>query len=260
MTNIIMFKGIHHKHMFESRTMPHLSGISVAVADFMHRIRWQVALADAPVDPYRHLRSKKPRVTPFVGEPHRGTEAILSTFSQAILDQARRARLRAKRRTRGSAPIVRFAMSYLEKGSWTAVPTDKDGGYAICPKESLLQEMHHILATGNYVPTPRLSDTSQELIQEYVAVCRDIAGTDNGLYRALISDVQGDPDRFFHVLQVRVKTHKAQGNIKLRAIHGAAASPIKPAMRLLSSWMAPTLRSLNHLLRDSFDAARRFAQ
>lgn len=167
------------------------------------------------------------------------------------MEQARRAREKAKKDFKSRPPIIDFALQFLRCGTWTAIPTDKDGGYAVVPRGWLEEAKGECVDDGHYIETTIFSDTAEELLGEFSGVCREVACEDHKLFRALLSDAQL-PNKIYQRLQVTCKTHKAKGNVTLRAIHSSVGSPFKPAMRLASLWLAPALARLDHLLQDSF--------
>ena len=58
-------------------------------------------------------------------------------------------------------------------------------------------------------------------------------------------------------LDLNVKSHKPDGDVKFRNIHCAASSPFKPAMRWMAEIFRHAMRDLPYILRDSDDLAEK---
>ena len=143
----------------------------------------------------------------------------------------------------------------LAKSNWSAIPTDKDGGFALIPKEVLEQDMIELMESSSYreVEVP-LSSLSDEVCAEYIALAKSIGKiqSDMQLSRSLLADLS-DPLAMYQLLKVNLKTHKPAGKVKYRAIHSTKGSPFKPGMRFLSKCLQPAIDDIDFLLKDSFE-------
>eukprot|EP00973_Karenia_brevis_P006658 904654-Karenia_brevis.AAC.1 len=66
-----------------------------------------------------------------------------------------------------------------------------------------------------------------EFHHKYFKICKDIAGDDQGLLSALVSDLRRE-SCFISPIQATVKTHKQPGEVKLRVLHNASRHPYLP--------------------------------
>ena len=149
---------------------------------------------------------------------------------------------------------IRWARQYLQNSPLAVVPTDKDGGHAILTREALFTAKRTILAKPEYRQSRSYSSFPRDLIEEYAFHVRRICGEleDDELRTALLSDTHHQRLKdICAVLQVTLKTHKPDGEVTFRAIHGSPSSPFKPVTRLISCWLRPVLSNLPHLLRDT---------
>ena len=249
----------HRKHVLHTSRLPRLSLVADGLRNFVHRVCWRIALADAEGSPWHRLRSKKLAATPFRGELPSDIMTLLEELSQTVLEKCRKARVQHLRRRVRIPGIYKFALTFFS-GSWGALPTDKDGGYCLLPKVKIREGMLDLLEGPAYHPVLRSSTLCEDVIDDYIAVSSQIAGDlkDRGLKFALLSDIDTEAQqRVFQQLQVNVKTHKPVGKVTFRAIHSSACSALKPGMRYISWCLQPALARIPWLLRDSFDFVER---
>ena len=101
------------------------------------------------------------------------------------------AALEKARRAQHTMPhIVRIAMDLMQKGSWTTVVTDKDGGFCLVKKESFVAELDDIM-NGSAYDCKFMGSVAEDLLMEYIILSREVGNdfNDRQLTAALRSDL-----------------------------------------------------------------------
>lgn len=156
-----------------------------------------------------------------------------------------------RQRDRRTPELVRLALKWLELGRYTALPTDKDGGFAMVEKEALCAELLRCLDGSQYVRDRRGHMHADDLLHEYISLSKRIArvSSSDGLKRALLCQVGADSSSLYFGLAATVKTHKPRGRVQMRVLYTMRrGSPIAPGMRFVASRLTPFLnRALTSL-------------
>ncbi|CAE7846274.1 unnamed protein product, partial [Symbiodinium necroappetens] len=163
---------------------------------------------------------------------------------------------KGKNRVSNMNSIVRLGLSMLKSGEYGAVPTDKDGGYAMVHKTSFVAALIQSMDQNTYDPDVMLHDLSaQDYVENYASLVQWIAedARDPTLGHALLRDVRMGNRRFISRVIANVKTHKQPGNMGLRIIHSSPGLCISPAMRWISEHIRQFFSDKPHLLRDTDD-------
>lgn len=195
---------------------------------------------------------------PFEGlEGH--LEEALRDFAHHVLQEHQRAR-RDRHRRNKQPGIITMALDTLRRSSFAAVQTDKDGGFCLIHKACLHQEIFDIMKGPEYEQAKKTTFTTEDIVRGFVEIAVNIGArhSDNQLKAALLSDIGRYPyERAFSRLQVTIKSHKADGEVGMRAIHSSSGSPPAPGYRFISFCLRPVISSMRHLMRDSFSVTQR---
>ena len=139
----------------------------------------------------------------------------------------------------------------LRTGPWVAIPTDKDGGFAIHRRDDIGHIHTDILNTRFYSEVHSMHFQIHEASSIYRSIAEEVGRLedDPGLVGALNSTFIAQAG-WTSSLKLTCKTHKPKGKVKHRNIH---AQP-DYAFGGLSKWMVRQLRPylrLPHLVKDS---------
>jgi hypothetical protein len=159
--------------------------------------------------------------------------------------------------------VVRLGLHLLRSSSWTAVPTDKDGGMALVNKNLLTEAKLRLMESQCYRERPFPENPFTDVFTDFIGYVKravDILrqspdySEDEAmklLQEVMIDRRTLDPRGLVCSLQVTVKTHKDPGEVSMRAIHSTSTSPITVGMRWIRHRLRPVLRSVPCILRDS---------
>merc|ERR1719482_1729267 len=109
--------------------------------------------------------------------------------------------------------FFRATAKLMRSKEWQLVPTDKDGGYALCTTELLTTVHHNIFRNGDYVyGTP-----SERTHSEYKSICKKWANHLDlpNLYGNLLTSLSIGAKTA--ILKLTCKTHKAE--LDFRNLH-----------------------------------------
>jgi len=249
------------KHIFVSRQLPSDRAVLKDVEAFENTIKLQWVHRKHPmgctgftVKPY--VKAKCPDDASMKAC---GLLGWLRGFRQHIMDSVGRARRIAtmQRRTANKQycsnmlPLVKWGLQLLKKEKVVAIPTDKDGGFAVTRARWLPAIHLEILNGASYVRVRKAEIDIVRMKQEYRQITKGIGQLeeDASLPARLNCTLWGG--NYTSRLQLTVKTHKAQHAQKCRNIH---ASPMY-AFNGLSKWIALQFRRhldvLPHRLTDA---------
>jgi len=148
--------------------------------------------------------------------------------------------------------MFRFAFWTLRNSGWAAWPTDKDGGYAVLPRESIPGIYLSILQSDAYVEIP-MRETQWDLMAAPMqGAIRAILKADAG--RVTRSQLMGScfvGATWVSRLKCTVKTHKQEGNVSCRAIHTTSSYIFTSIARWVSAVLREGMAPYVHLLQDT---------
>ena len=157
-------------------------------------------------------------------------------------------------------PRLSHSSMLSQVGPYVALPTDKDGGFCLVPKNSLRQQRSAIFQRANYKEIQCTLEGLQEdvlcdfnyVVGKAVKRCKHIAPEDQ---HSLVHIFQAPWRLFsgslFSSLKVTCKTHKDPGDFEMRPIHSSPSSPHSSAMKFIMWCLKPALKRIRHLLRNS---------
>ena len=136
----------------------------------MKQTRCRNNLNDQPDDGHRHLRSSHKRAFQFDGEPNGQLEKFMDYVTGNVFSECHRARSRhlTNRSFSNVNSFSRSAINHMRLGEWGAIPTDKDGGFAIIKKMDLLQAMEKTLNCDVYRRARNHDCITSEAWEQYV--------------------------------------------------------------------------------------------
>ena len=243
----------HKKHVFAFRRPPRMSEIGKALSNWGHKVRWRYTLKDVDSGNWSFIKSKATWVRPCTAEIPCAIEAYIKDVQTNVFEACRSNRYR-RLGTSNMSGIVRHALVKLKCGPWAAIPTDKDGGFALVKKQTLADFALSCMNSDCYQEVVWNDDSTFHFLEYYSHVAAECGRIfdDNSLTKALLSGLAaGHGFRLCSTIGFRVKTHKPSGQVGLRLLHQSSRHPMAPAMRLLSSFLTPILRSFPHILKDS---------
>ena len=170
----------------------------------------------------------------------------------------------ARKRKAGclALPIVKIAMKLLKKSAFAAVPTDKNGGFAIMKSSeevashiTLLEAKKH--AKPTYVQIACSNDDKKTYIanakQRISTLAKEVAVVENdqGLKRAIEALAHYKHARFWSSLTVNCKTHKPPGEVSFRGIHSTPGYAWAGLAQYVAQELRDQLQRQAHLVNDS---------
>ena len=166
--------------------------------------------------------------------------------------------------------IVTLSFSMMKRNNLKYLPTDKDGGFAICNGLLFDAEINRILNDDNhYAKRTRHPGIAEDCMIEYGIWAEDTAKetgkgrTDMKLLNALMSSWRGKPDSvaddsFYYSLQYTIKTHKVV--TVPRVLHCSVDHPMLPGMRMVTKILHDRVIRLPHLYKDTDDFLRKLSR
>ena len=261
----------HQKHVFMNRRLPSMGEVGKALDVWANSLRWRAFFhiksyqdggmpgpSEAKCDRWWRLRGNTCSA-PFTGVLPEVWEAFISDACRSAYGACLSMRSKFsfnRNRVSNMNSIVRLGLSMLKSGEYGAVPTDKDGGYAMVHKTSFVAALIQSMGQNTYDRDVMLHDLSaQDYVENYASLVQWIAedAHDPTLGHALLRDVRMGNRRFISRVIANVKTHKQPGNMGLRIIHSSPGLCISPAMRWISEHIRQFFSDKPHLLRDTDD-------
>ena len=234
-----------------------MESLGQALSNFENKLRWRMMFHDAPERKWSHLCTRGSQVAPcnFPMDDH--VEQFFIEMKTDVFEACRKAAGRWRALRTGIAArnrIARLAIAWLRKGSIGALPTDKDGGFALLPKVQIQRQFAQIVNSVHYVRIPWSFELDKELFCDFSLLIQKLGRLlkDEEWVRSMLHDgkTRGTGGMISR-MGATVKTHKPPGEVALRAIHQSHTSPMKPAMKWVAGIMSPVIKSIPFLLRDS---------
>jgi len=154
-------------------------------------------------------------------------------------------------------PLVRYALRLLKKSQWHLMKNDKDGGRCAMSKGEA--RAAHLEVLNNHLYDELYVDhlVQPSVTAEYRGICKDIASLedDASLIKHLMKGFSCE--RMVANLSTLVKSHKEDGLVSFRAIHGMSNYGAEGMSAWLIYKLRPFIRSLPHILTDSADLVNR---
>ena len=148
----------------------------------------------------------------------------------------------------------------IRAASEGVLPNDKDGGFCIIEKRRAHFEKLKVLESGNHVPVVASEVDLAAIVEQYREIIVEIQDVTNfeGQQRQCFKPLRTmRPEDLVAGLDLNAKSHKGDGDVKMRPIHANAAHPFVPGMQLVSNVIRHRLGDCKHILRDSDDFIRK---
>lgn len=260
--DVVLLLGKFHKKFRLSRGMlPRVQDIMEYVNKFCNKLQWQ--WLSRGVNPVSLFHVSRSDLAPSSPPPSIDVAPELRCWTNFFTWQIRKACTRSLSRHSynkqcwcNRTPLDTMAMAWLRDSQWAVVPTDKDGGYCLVPKEHIAESHSQILSKAWYYEYPvNALPTLRSLAREYGKLAGQVAVLEkNGsVARTINKSLVGGSDSLVRVLNVTVKSHKPNGLVTFRNIHGGLHYPFAG----LGAWLAYRLRkglaAHIHILRNTTD-------
>jgi hypothetical protein len=251
----------HKKHVFCRKFIPKPDIIRQDAHNFINKIKWRWILrnisSSIPMIARRRRRQRSYC-------PHKA-DAALEVWRQSFYDAVLGAFRRGVKAARGRSDycnlplLTKWGIKMLRTGPWVAIPTDKDGGFAIHRRDDIGHIHTDLLNTRFYSEVHSMHFKIHEASSIYRSIAEEVGRLedDPGLVGALNSTLTTQAG-WTSSLKLTCKTNKPKGKVKHRNIH---AQP-DYAFGGLSMWMVRQLRPylrLPHLVKGSREMVERLS-
>ena len=257
----------HKKHRYVSAALPRLQHIGEALLSATSRLKWRFHFAasseDRPKPPRCLLYRKK--ITPF---PSPSTSISLENFCNRLHSMFFEAATRSISKSRGRrkqcanvCPIDKAAHAWLLHSEYTAVPTDKQGGFCLVRVSDLASAQSDILAGPWYREVSANTLTPEywknSLVPAYRRIVKEIVDIDDRCTTSMLcGSLAGGLDKFCSVLTHTVKTHKDPGKVGFRPVHSSCNHAFTGVMAWLNLITGVAISKHKHVLHSSDDLIR----
>ena len=228
--------------------------ITVDLKQFINKQHWKWVLKDSTPGIRLHKRSSTP-FCPVQVDP--AWAAWVSRVTNLIAKSVDRARAAHKydRSFSKFTRLQRFGLRLLKASDLRAIPTDKDGGFAVENADTVIKVHCEILGGKDYseIPYCTWENTKDLCIKIYIKLAKSIETHFNqpGLFNALSRPLREPAAKLESRLMTTCKTHKEV--VKHRAIHAS------PSFMLigLASWVTIIIRKAmeheryRYIIKDS---------
>lgn len=248
-----LLNSYHKKHIFKQKYS--LKGLRTCLSQLRYKKQWQrhfIESGDTGAgSAYRHLRNR--HATPPC--PHAtSADSMFEWFTEEVSHTAA-----TRIRTHGGTkpPLVQFALKLLQSSPYIILQTDKDGGFVLAVKETVVEQSSAFMAPRWYEPVAMHENIIHDFITGYRQCAVDVAGTHNDptLLHELLRDFRPGFSVIGRIV-MNIKTHKPASEQVPRIIHANHLSPFKPFLRHISVQCRKFLsQHCKHLLKDFRDLA-----
>lgn len=255
----------HKKHIWASGKQPNLDWIRRNLVDFRNKLCWRWLFRHKPAYNAGFRIVKRRKCTHYHGDRNDSLECWLQGLAHCLLQVGARSRSRASanKSFANLLPITRLGLKLLRDSGRVAVPTDKDGGYAIVKGDDLTAIHNDILKSDMYVEIPRDSIDEVAVKNEYFRLCGVVDKLEGarGQLAPQMRRTFGPDTSLFCKLHTTVKTHKPQGAIGNRNIHAATRFKLEGLSAWVDKVLAGTLYGRhNHLLTSTGEFVEKIAK
>lgn len=244
------------KYIFVPQKGPGMKELGKAAWDFAQKLRWQwvhrhgrrersrTVCRGAPPVPCREVVA--PEIVGACAAMH---EAVVQLYGRNISRQS------TKRRSNASSSSI-SNMCRFHKHDLKAVPTDKDGTFALVPKNDLIKFIVQKMPKERYLSTHLhqldFGDLRRGFLRHATRVS-DALERPELLQQMRRSLNTSRLDDCIAQIQYTVKTRKDPGQVGLRIIHGCARNPFRSLARVLMEVLENQLEGVQHICRSSID-------
>jgi len=251
----------HPKHIYLGKA-PTSETVANRVQNFLRKIRWRIALRDDSFVP--PFKVSKPKITSPCWMPTPPHATLWSAlFGWAFMKHVSTPLAKLKAYNTSCTPrMVKWAMQVLKRQNLAVLPSDKDGGVVLlkAPDIERLESQIFLTETYEYLDMGTTSAYIREAVPAIKSLAVDIAAHENmpRLAAHILKPIfRGDSA--VSRLQMTLKTHKPQGEIKPRALHCAPSYAYEGVGRWLSRELRRKLDPFKHLVKNAADAKRQMS-
>ena len=248
------------KHIFMNRKLFDPGAAMRDIDVFLHKLRWRRRLGGGGLPSIRVAQQRN--FNPFTEEVARDDfDQWVQAFRNHMHEHVSREHEnhRVSRRFSNMLPLHKCALRLLKQHRLLALPQDKNGGFAVIPFDLYGHIKSDLLHSAVYEPCEHpdmvvLKFAAKELCGRIAYVERE-----KKLAHELMKPLAYG--KLAATLHCKVKTHKPEGEIGLRALH--ASTPY--IFEGLGKWASKTLRDelkekAPNLLRDTADLMKRVSR
>ena len=158
--------------------------------------------------------------------------------------------------------VIKLGMEILEHSAYVAIPTDKDGGFALVRRLAYADALRNTLRSSWYREVA-LYDHAADLIDEtadmVIEAARRVAWImvdddeeRSSFHRSLCSGFRFGTAGLVSRLQGLVKSHKPPGSVVMRPVHASTGHPAIGMMRFIAAQLRDhVINDLPFILRDT---------
>ena len=237
--------------------------ISEALNNFTQKMKWRRFFikqkCDDHVAPFSTRYKQKP-ITRFTMSTEPELNEWLRQLCREVWMVCKVAVDRNRHRMKeysNSTPLIKWGIKCLLKGQWFVFKTDKDGGYARVKKEQADTIFESLVTTKNYVEIPVSATRWEHLESKWKMVMNAILKKDKRVKWSDLTSSMYMGSKWISLMQCTVKTHKTQGEVMCRPIHGTARFAFSGISRWVSAVLREILNQQIHIVRDSEDLIRK---
>jgi hypothetical protein len=150
------------------------------------------------------------------------------------------------------SPLLKLALSTLHKSSFTAMPSDKDGGFVLVKRTELRKTMMGACKSEWYERAPFSVTTDAGSTTErsaYFNLVKSIGHTTDD--KQLVQKLSQRRGKRFSTMSCTIKSHKCPGSVVPRLIHQSTNHHLEPLARWIVSVVRPKLRTFKHLCKNT---------
>ena len=161
------------------------------------------------------------------------------------------------RRAGANTPsFVTWALRWLKRSEWRAVPTDKDGVICLIAKSDFQSLIRDKAKPPQYREIPRglfPEDHACTLNRRYVRICKGVCKVLNidSMLPALLRSLKGGS--LFGAMNAQVKTHKPAGEVSVLLLHSSVGQSFVGLSKLFSVIVSQAASKFHHLCRSTSD-------
>ena len=216
-------------------------------------MEWAWALRkDSTCLPSIHIKSREIASCPKLIPPV--VKCWTNGIRRAILNAARKGCSEAiNNRFTNETLLLRWARRRLRTSQWTAVQSDKDGGFVMCAKHNIPEIHAKLLTKDMYDERDRHEYDTQSVMKSCLKLAQKIAKYEDepGLTHAIMKPWWNKNCSLASKLRITCKSHKTAGEVSFRNVHASVGYPLAGIAQWVVKKRGRKLGECNHLLKNS---------
>ena len=248
-----LLSAFHRKHIFVPQRVPETKHINDDAIRLTRRVEWAWALRkDSTCLPSIHIKSRE------IASCSKLIPPIIKCWTtglrRAILNAAKKGCSEAINcRFTNESLLLRWARQRLRASQWTAVQSDKDGGFVMCAKHDIPEIHAKLLTKDMYDERNRHEYDTQSVMQCCLKLAQKIAKHEDepGLTHAIMKPWWNKNCSLTSKLRITCKSHKPAGEVSFRNVHASVGYPLAGVAQWVVKKLRRKLGMCNHLLKNS---------